>query len=66
MNKDDSKDLLKLYYKQYQKGLAYKHSIELYKRVEQNENFYIGRQWEGVNAPDLDKRLLNILGRVVS
>ena len=34
--------------------------------VRQNENFFIGNQWEGVNAPDLDKPVINILKRVVS
>lgn len=51
---------------QYRRGVAYNRSIGLYERVEENENFFIGRQWEGVDAPDLDKPVLNILGRVVS
>lgn len=38
----------------------------LYEAVEQYENFYIGRQWEGVNAPDLEKPVLNFTHRVVS
>lgn len=38
----------------------------LYERVRQNENFFVGNQWEGVNAPDLDKPVMNILRRVVS
>lgn len=41
-------------------------ALDLYHTVEQNENFYLGRQWEGVNAPDLDKPVLNILRRVVT
>lgn len=38
----------------------------LYEAVEQFENFYIGRQWEGVLAPDLEKPVLNFTHRVVS
>lgn len=38
----------------------------LYERVRQNERFFIGNQWEGVNAPNLDKPVMNILKRVVS
>lgn len=38
----------------------------LYEDVEQFENFYIGRQWEGVMAPDLEKPVLNFTHRVVS
>lgn len=51
---------------EYQKGVEYKERIGLYERVRQNENFYIGNQWEGVNAPDLPKPTLNMLKRVVS
>lgn len=49
---------------EYQNGIAYNHSIGLYDTVRQNENFYIGKQWEGVNAPDLDKPVFNILKRI--
>lgn len=51
---------------EYQAGMDYNNSIGLYETVEQNENFYIGKQWEGVNADDLDKPVFNILKRVVS
>lgn len=50
---------------QYNKAQAYNTNIDLYNRVRQNENFFIGNQWEGVNAPDLDKPVFNILKRVV-
>lgn len=51
---------------EYQKGRDYKHAIGLYDTVKMNENFYIGNQWEGVNAPDMPKPTLNILRRVVA
>ena len=51
---------------QYEKGAAFKENIGLYENVRKNENFYIGRQWEGVNAPDLEKPVVNILKRVVA
>ena len=38
----------------------------LYEAVEQYENFYIGRHWEGVNAPDMEKPVLNFTRRVIS
>lgn len=50
---------------EYERGRNYNQAIELYDTVEQNENFYIGDQWNGVNAPDLDKPVFNILARVV-
>lgn len=53
---------------EYQDGQAYKSSLSpsVYDTVRQNESFYIGNQWEGVNAPDLDKPVFNILRRVVT
>lgn len=34
----------------YDKGVQFNQNIELYENVENNENFYIGKQWEGVQA----------------
>ena len=51
---------------EYGKGKSYNKSIELYDTVKKCENFYIGRQWEGLNAPDLPKPVLNVTKRVVS
>ncbi len=51
---------------EYQKGIAYNNSIDLYENVKKNENFFIGRQWEGLNAPDLAKPVINVLRRVVN
>ena len=53
-------------WKEYQEGRAYNEGMDLYDTVEKNENFYTGKQWEGVNAPDLEKPVLNFLKRVVS
>lgn len=53
-------------YKEYQAGTDYNNSIGLYDTVRQNERFYVGNQWEGLNAPDLDKPVLNFLKRVCS
>ncbi len=51
---------------EYQKGVSYNEGIGLYEQVRVNENFYVGRQWEGLYAPDLDKPVINVLKRVVS
>jgi len=51
---------------EYEKGVEYNAELDLYGTVKLNENFYIGKQWEGVSAPDLDKPVLNLLHRVVS
>lgn len=52
----------------YERGVEYNQSesVMLYERVQQNENFFIGKQWEGLNAPDLEKPVLNFLKRVVT
>lgn len=51
---------------EYERGVSFNTELGLYDTVRQNENFFIGRQWEGVMAPDLDKPTFNILKRVVS
>lgn len=51
---------------EYQKAVSYNQGIDLYDTVKKNENFFIGRQWEGLNAPDLAKPVINVLRRVVS
>lgn len=53
-------------WQEYQKGREYNVGIGLYDTVRKNERFYIGDQWEGVNAPDLPKPTLNFLKRVVA
>ena len=51
---------------EYEKGIKYNNQIELYEQVKINENFYIGKQWVGLNAPDLIKPVINVIKRVVS
>ncbi len=53
-------------WQEYERGVCYNTELNLYETVRQNENFFIGKQWEGVAAPDLDKPTFNILKRVVS
>lgn len=51
---------------EYFNGLMFNDSQELSERVEKAENFFIGEQWKGVNAPDMDKPVFNIMKRVVN
>lgn len=53
-------------WKAYGRCEAFNDSINLTETVKQNENFYIGKQWEGVNTPDIDKTTFNIIKRVVN
>ena len=52
--------------KEFAAGQQYKEAIGLYETYAQNEAFYIGDQWRGVDADDLDKPVINFLQRVVS
>ena len=51
-------------YKQFDKGLTFNRQIDLNDTVETNENFFIGRQWEGVQSNGLPKPVFNFLKRV--
>jgi len=53
-------------WQEYQGGIQYNNALYLYENVKKQENFYLGRQWEGLNAPDLEQPVLNFLGRVVN
>ena len=52
-------------YDQYDRGLQFNNGIELYDCVETNENFFIGKQWEGVVSNGLPTPVFNFLKRVV-
>ena len=52
-------------YKQFQKGLDFNDRIDLCDNVETSENFFIGRQWEGVQANGLPTPVFNFLKRIV-
>lgn len=49
---------------QYEKAKAYNTTINLDETVKANENFYIGKQWEGVVANNLPTPQFNFLKRV--
>ena len=48
----------------YKKGLDFNASINLDETVRVNENFFVGKQWEGVQANGLPTPVFNILKRV--
>ncbi len=51
---------------EYLEGESYHSQTGLHERVKQCENFYNGNQWEGVNAPDLEKPVINIFKRAIT
>ena len=52
-------------YKEYNAGLRFNEGINLYENVQTNENFFIGKQWEGVKSNGLPTPVFNFLKRVV-
>ena len=52
-------------WKAYEKALVYNTQVGLYDTVKTNENFFIGKQWEGVEANGLPTPVFNFLKRVV-
>ena len=48
-------------WKKYQKGLDFNNRIDLLENVKTNENFYIGKQWEGVKANGLPTPVFNFI-----
>ncbi len=51
--------------KEYESGLSFNNGIDLYDCVQTNENFFIGKQWEGVKSNGLPTPVFNFLKRVV-
>ena len=49
----------------YQNGVSYNENIDLYDCVKVNRNFYIGKQWEGVQSNGLPTPVYNFLKRTV-
>lgn len=52
-------------WKFYDEGMRFNDAINLEDTVKANENFFIGKQWEGVQSNGLPTPVFNILKRVV-
>lgn len=48
---------------EYQKGVQYLSNLNLYETVKTNENFYDGKQWEGLSTQTLPTPVFNVLQR---
>lgn len=51
--------------KEHEAGVMFNEGINLYDTVKTNEDFFIGKQWEGVKANGLPTPVFNFLKRVV-
>lgn len=52
-------------WKEYEKGVSFKTSLNLYETVKVNEDFYVGKQWEGVQSNGLPTPVFNFIKRIV-
>lgn len=62
---DDSTMTPRRVCREYDAALRFNQATGLYDCVETNENFFIGKQWEGVQANGLPTPVFNFLKRVV-
>ncbi|MBR5296163.1 MAG: hypothetical protein IKU24_06195, partial [Clostridia bacterium] len=53
-------------FERLEKGRMYNRQISLYDTVNQNERFYRGDQWQGVEKGDLPTPVFNLLKRVIN
>lgn len=63
--KELSKPTVQTVSKRYHDSLLFNTELGLYDTVRKNENFFIGKQWEGVEANGLPTPVFNFLKRVV-
>ncbi len=49
----------------YEKGKEYNYSIDLYEKVNTNERFYRGDQWDNLNSGGLPTPVFNIFKRII-
>lgn len=48
-------------YKEFLDDQTYKNGLDLFETVKTNNNFYHGKQWEGLNAPAIEKPVFNVI-----
>lgn len=53
-------------WKLYEKGVEYNRKINLYDTVDENEAYFAGEQWRGVDAGGLPTPVFNIFRRVIN
>ena len=50
---------------EFEAACTFKAGLNLYDNVQANENFYIGKQWEGVQANGLPTPVFNFIKRII-
>lgn len=60
----ETKELYARVWKEYEKCLDFNNRINLLESVKTNENFFIGKQWEGVESNGLPTPIFNFLKQI--
>lgn len=60
-----SNDVIEEIFSQYEKGIAFKNSINLFSSVNEAERLFSGDQWAGLNVKNMPKPVFNIIKRVI-
>lgn len=50
----------------YEEGKTYNHSLDLYSKVNLNERFYRGDQWDGIASGGLPTPVFNLFRRIIN
>jgi hypothetical protein len=50
---------------EYERGVGFKQQLNLYDTVKVNEDFYVGKQWEGVRSNGLPTPVFNYIKRII-
>lgn len=62
---DKTKPTQETIWNEYERGLRFHNQMDLNDTIRSNENFFIGKQWDGVEANGLPTPVFNFLKRVV-
>ena len=52
--------------REYERGTAYKNRLGMYDTVKTAENFYEGRQWEGLKTQAIKPLTMNFIRRLIT
>ena len=61
----DVNEVLTSVWLEYQKGVMFNRTKNLYTNTEKNYNFYYGMQWEGANLGEIQPIVFNIIQPIV-
>ena len=50
---------------EYARGKEFKTGLELYDTCKRNENFYIGKHWEGLKSKHMRPLTFNLIRRII-